>query len=78
MTKAEEHANYLRTAELQFRLASAVRLAITSEKQPLDLPMEWTHGKHQVKYHEIALRKDQADFAAWSLHQQRGNRDSDR
>ncbi len=30
--------------------------------------MEWTHGKHHVHYNEIALRQDQADFAAWSLH----------
>lgn len=30
--------------------------------------MEWTHGQHRVKYEEIALRQDQADYAAWYLH----------
>jgi len=56
-------------SELQFRLASAVRLATTNKKQPLDLPMEWVHGKHSVKYNEVALRQDQADYAAWLLRQ---------
>lgn len=56
-------------SELQFRLASAVRLATTDKKQPLDLPMEWVHGKHLVKYNEVALRENQADYAAWLLHQ---------
>ena len=56
------------TAELQFRLASAVRLAVTMDNQPLDLPVEWSHGKHNVNYKEVALRKDQADFAAWNMH----------
>lgn len=69
MNKAEDHSYYLQIAELQFRLASAVRLATSSKKQPLVLPMDWTHGEHRVKYHEIALRQDQADFAAWNLHQ---------
>jgi len=31
--------------------------------------MEWAHGKHRVHYSEMALRQDQADFAAWNLHQ---------
>lgn len=56
-------------SELQFRLASAVRLACTMKKQPLDLPTKWSHGKHRVKYNEIALREDQADYAACFLHQ---------
>src|SRR5437764_13984238 len=56
------------TAALQFRLASAVRLATTLERQPLDVPMQWAHGKHVMRYEELALRQDQADFAAWSLH----------
>jgi hypothetical protein len=54
-------------AELQFRLSSAVRLAVTMERQILDLPMEWTHGKHRVTYEEIALRQDQATYAAGHL-----------
>ena len=62
------HIDLLFTAELQFRLASAVRLAVTMGNQPLDLPQEWSHGKHKVTYSEVALRQDQADFAAWSMH----------
>ncbi|MGH8829537.1 MAG: hypothetical protein ACREXV_00385 [Polaromonas sp.] len=64
MTDREHHIQQLFTAELQFRLASAVRLAVTGNRQPLDLPMEWTHGQHRVRYEEIALRQDQADYAA--------------
>ncbi len=54
----------LRAAELQFRLASAVRLAATDRRQPLDLPIVWTHGKHSVAFHEVALSPEGADFAA--------------
>lgn len=68
MSDYSEQINKLFASELQFLLASAVRLAVTMEKQPLDLPKEWSHGKHKVKYKEVALRKDQADFAAWHLH----------
>lgn len=64
MTDREHHIQQLFTAELQFRLASAVRLAVTGNRQPLDLPMEWVHGQHRVRYEEIALRQDQADYAA--------------
>lgn len=64
----ERHLAYLFTAELQFRLASAVRVATTQNVQPLDLPMKWTRGKHCVQYAEIALRQDQADYAACFLH----------
>jgi hypothetical protein len=64
----ERHIGLLFSAELQFRLASAVRLATTQGVQPLDLPIEWSHGQHRVKYQEVALRKDQADFAACFLH----------
>lgn len=67
MSDREKQAGLLFTAELEFRLASAVRLATTSEAQPLDLPMEWTHGKHRVRYEEIALRQDQAEYAACFL-----------
>lgn len=59
----------LKLAELQFRLAVAVRLATTLENQPLDAPTDWTHGKHKVSYEEIALTKDQADIAANYLKQ---------
>ena len=63
----EDHIQLLFTAELQFRLASAVRLAVAGNRQPLDLPMEWTHGEHHIRYEEIALRQDQADYAACFL-----------
>ncbi|MBI2444075.1 MAG: hypothetical protein HYV42_02430 [Candidatus Magasanikbacteria bacterium] len=59
----------LKIAELQFRLAVAVRLATTRERQPLDVPTKWSHGKHFVTYEEIALRKDQAEIAAQYLEQ---------
>jgi hypothetical protein len=64
MTDREHHVQQLFTAELSFRLASAVRLAVTGNRQPLDLPMEWVHGQHRVGYEEVALRQDQADYAA--------------
>lgn len=67
MDEHESHIGRLFTAELQFRLASAVRLASTLQLQPLDLPQEWTHGQHRVSYEEIALRPDQADYAACFL-----------
>lgn len=68
MTDLGAHINYLFAAELQFRLASAVRFAATMGNQPLDPPLEWSHGKHKVSYEELALRNDQADFAAWNMH----------
>ncbi len=68
MSDIAQQIQHLRAAELQFRLASAVRLAATFKTQPRDLPIEWTHGKHRVRYDEIALSEDEADCAAWSLH----------
>ena len=65
--KHEDHIGYLFTAELQFRLASAVRLATDLKRQPLDLPPEWSHGPHHVKYSEIALCQNQAEFSAGAL-----------
>jgi len=59
----------LKIAELQFRLAVAVRLAATLGRQPLDVPTKWSHGKHLVTYEEVVLRKDQADIAAQYLEQ---------
>lgn len=69
MKVREQHISYLFAAELEFRLASAVRLATNLKTQPLDLPTAWTHGKHIVRYKEIALRQDQTDYAAVVLHQ---------
>ncbi|HBU69072.1 MAG TPA: hypothetical protein DEE98_01670 [Elusimicrobia bacterium] len=67
MDTISNQINKLFSAELQFRLASAVRLAVTEEEQPLDLPKQWTYGRHTVKYNEVAIRKDQAGFAALCL-----------
>jgi hypothetical protein len=69
MADREAHLGHLFTAELQFRLASAARIATQMQVQPLDLPIEWTHGQHRVHYQEVALRQDQADFAAYHLQQ---------
>jgi hypothetical protein len=63
----EIHVGHLRAAEAQFRLATAARLAVTMGHQPLDLPIQWTHGRHAVSYAEVALSRDEADFAAWNL-----------
>jgi hypothetical protein len=68
MSNVAHPIRQLRLAELQFRLASAVRLAATIKTQPLDLPIQWSHGTHSVRYSEIALSVDEADYAAWSLH----------
>lgn len=54
-------------AELQFRLAVSVELATQVKRQTLDVPETWVHGKHKITYKEIALRQDQADYAAWHL-----------
>lgn len=67
MSDIERHIGYLFSAELQFRLASAVRLAATLERQPLDIPLEWSDGNTKVRYQDVVLRKDQADFSAWNL-----------
>jgi len=67
MTESEKHIGLLFTAELQFRLASAVRLATSLGNQPIDLPVTWTHGDQSGRYGEIALRQDQADYAAHFL-----------
>lgn len=61
------HIRHLRAAEAQFRLATAARLAVTVGHQPLDLPIQWSHGRHVVSYSEVALSREEADFAAWSL-----------
>jgi hypothetical protein len=58
------HLNHLFDAELQFRLAAAVRIAVTGQRQPLDFPEVWTHGFVSVNYDEMALRQDQAEMAS--------------
>jgi hypothetical protein len=67
MNEQFSHIDRLFVAELQFRLASAVRLAANAGRQPLDLPLTWSHGKHVVRYEEVALREDQGQFAAVAL-----------
>ncbi|MCI0712735.1 MAG: hypothetical protein L0154_21445 [Chloroflexi bacterium] len=67
MEQREIHLEHLRSAEGQFRLATATRLAVTFDVQPLDLPIQWSHGKHIFNYSEIALSNEEANFAAWNL-----------
>ena len=55
MTESERQIGMLFTAALQFRLASAVRLASSLGTQPVDLPVIWTHGSHSARYGDIAL-----------------------
>jgi len=57
----------LRAAEHQFRLACTVHLAVSNGVQTLDVPMEWTFGRHCVSYEDFGLRDDQADYAAAQL-----------
>jgi len=64
----QQHLCYLRAAELQFRLSSAVRLATTFKTQPRDLPVAWSHGNQVVRYAEVAISEDEADCAACYLH----------
>jgi hypothetical protein len=68
MSDIEQQICYLRAAELQFRLSSAVRLATTFKTQPRDLPVTWSHGNHVVRYAELAISEDEADCAACYLH----------
>lgn len=68
MNQHQSQIDSLFAAELQFRLASAVRPASSAGKQTFDLPIEWSHGDHRVGYQEVALRSDQSDFAAWCMH----------
>lgn len=64
MQNTKETILELKLTELQFRLAVTVRLAISLDKQYLEVPTKWSHGKHTVTYEEIVLTKDQADIAA--------------
>ena len=59
--------NGLKLAEHAFRLACTVHLAIANDVQTLDVPVEWTFGKHRVSYADFGLRSDQADLAALQL-----------
>ena len=63
----QEHINLLKVAEQQFRLACAVHLAVTNGVQSLDVPIEWTFGRHRVSHSEFALRQDPAEYSAAAL-----------
>lgn len=59
--------NRLKLAEQQFRLACTVHLAVINDAQTLDVPVEWSFGKHRVSYADFGLRQDQAPLAAYAL-----------
>ena len=63
----QTHLRNLSAAVAQFRLATAVRLAVTFEKQPLDLPLTWTHGHHTARYLDLAMTQRSAESAAAHL-----------
>ncbi len=67
MEDRERYLNRLRIAEQQFRLACTVNLAVANDVQTLDVPVEWTFGRHRVSYEDFGLRKDQAEYAALHL-----------
>ncbi len=67
MDNREQNLNQLRLAEQQFRLACTVHLAVTNRVQTLDVPVQWTFGKHRVSYEDFGPRWDQADYAALHL-----------
>lgn len=59
----------LKIAELQFRLAATVHLAVTLDNLELEFHTEWTHGRHTVNYEELYLTRHQSDIAANYLKQ---------
>jgi hypothetical protein len=67
MDARQQHIAYLKSAERQFRLACAVNMATTCEAQSLDVPMEWTFGRHRISYRELALDQAEAEHAAAGL-----------
>lgn len=67
MGSKEKCINQIKLAEHQFRLACTVHLAVLNAVQTLDVPLEWTFGKHRVSYQDFGLRSDQAPLAAHAL-----------
>jgi len=67
VNEQEESLNRLKLAELQFRLACTVHLAVSNDAQTLDVPIMWSFGRHVVGYEDFGLRPDQADWAALQL-----------
>ena len=64
MDDRETLVKKLMLAEQQFRLACTVNLAVENNVQTLDVPVEWTFGKHQISYEDFGLRPDQAGLTA--------------
>jgi hypothetical protein len=64
MDDRETLVKRLMLAEQQFRLACTVNLAVANNVQTLDVPVEWTFGKHRVSYEDFGLRPDQAELTA--------------
>jgi hypothetical protein len=69
-----DHGALLKTAELAYRLAHAVRVycSLNSSKaesgEPhFDYPQAYSYGKHTVSYEEFALTGPQEDFASAAL-----------
>ena len=67
MESVEKHVGRIKVAEQQFRLACTVHLAVTNERQTLDVPVEWSFGEHRVSYQDFGLRVDQAPLASAAL-----------
>jgi len=67
MDDREPLVKKLMLAEQQFRLACTVNLAVANNTQTLDVPVEWTFGKHRVSYEDFGLRPDQAELTAPTL-----------
>ncbi len=62
-----DHTQLLKLAEQQFRFACTAHFALASGTLSLDVPIEWTFGRHRTSYQEFALRPDQAEYAAPAL-----------
>lgn len=67
MDNKDKYVRQIMLAEQQFRLACTAHLAVINEIQTLDVPVEWTFGKHRVSYQDFGLRPDQALLAAHAL-----------
>lgn len=66
-TNRESLLNRLKLAEQQFRLACTIHLAIANDVLNLDVPVEWSFGRHSVSYEDFGLRRDQAPLAGMAL-----------
>jgi len=63
-----EQQPLLRTAELAYRLAHAVRIFCSDKGHPpFSYPSVYTYGQHTVDHSEFELSADQEDFASSAL-----------